>query len=405
MPNLPRRAVHSECPAFTNLVTMRRLLLPLLLCVGCCSCTGLVAGQKDEAGIFQPAVAQVHTLWLILVSGFSSSILFFIWKNLAGHSNIRLATLFGIITQKVGDEKNDLGILALSLAILCWFISGLFSLIPDAFTNLLATSICSSLNSCFLLLFLRHLDKEDLPAAFRGYFPSRHTIWTVFIMVLLVTGIIAGSVYLEVMPGFAMLLPDLAFSLYTLYFIGFSFFYLLEARIKSIEIAILSWVPILITLLAEIFRLISFKYTDTPDWDFVLANQTLLFTYKPLLIISYFVLIYSWQLKRINRNENGVRKQASPNIPSVNADKIDIHANRGQYRLLGPRDWTILEALAKGEKATSIALANPSDFPNGAKGVDDRIGAIAREFQLSGQSQMKIVVTALKRGLLKLEDI
>ena len=61
----------------------------------------------------------------------------------------------------------------------------------------------------------------------------------------------------------------------------------------------------------------------------------------------------------------------------------------------------ILEALVRGEKTTAIAAAYPADFPNGAKGVDDRIGAIAREFQLSGQSQIKIVVTALKRGLLE----
>lgn len=384
---------------------MHRSLFLLLFVVCCVSCHGYQTGAEEVAGGFHPAIGQVHTIWLILVSGFSSSILFFIWKNLAGHSSIGLPTLFGIITQKVGDEKNDMGILALSLAILCWFISGLFSLLSDQFTNLLATSICSSLNSCFLLLFLRHLDKEDLPATFRGYFPTRHTIWTVFIMVVLVTATIAGSVSLGIMHAFAMLLPDLAFSLYTLYFIGFSFFYLLETRIKSIEIAVLSWVPILITLLAEIFRLISFKYTDAPDRNFVLANQTLLFTYKPLLIISYFVLIYSWQLKRINRNENKGRKPAAPILIPLDSDKIDVQANRAQYRLLGARDWIILEALAKGEKATAIALAHPSEFPNGAKGVDDRIGAIAREFQLSGQSQMKIVVTALKRGLLKLEDI
>jgi hypothetical protein len=387
---------------FINSANMYRLL-PLVLFVVCCSsCTGSSAGGPETAAIFQPAIGQVHTLWLILVSGFASSILFFIWKNQAGHSSIRLGALLGIITQKVGDEKNDLGILALSLAILCWFISGLFSLIPNAFVQLLATSICSSLNSCFLLLFLRHLDKEDLPAAFRAYFPTRHTIWTVFIMVVLVTGIIAGSGYLDIVPGFAMLLPDLAFSLYTLYFIGFSFFYLLETRLQSVEIAVLSWVPVLITLLAEVFRLVSF--TNTPGWNFMVANQTLLFTYKPLLIISYFVLIYSWQLKRINRSEPAGRRPPTPQV-FTESDKIDLQSNRAQYRMLGARDWLILEALAKGEKATSIALAYASDFPNGAKGVDDRIGAIAREFQLSGQSQMKIVVTALKRGLLKLEEI
>ena len=373
------------------------LLLPLFLFC-CCSCTGSTHDLTPT--VFEPADAQVHTLWLLLVSGFSASILFFIWKNLAGFGRLRAPELFRIITQQVGDEKHDLGVLALSMAIFCWFVSGLFSLVPAPFVQLLATSICSSLNSGFLLLFLRHLDKEDLPASFRSYFPTRHTIWTVFIMVVLVTGTIAGTVYAGILPGFAMLLPDLAFSLYTLYFIGFSFFYLLEKRIQSVEIAVLSWVPILITLLAEIFRLISFKYTDRPAPEFLLANQTLLFTYKPLLIISYFVLIYSWQLKRINRSENDRSQSATRPVPDAVSD--DVQAGRAQYRLLGPKDWMILEALAKGEKATTIAAANPADFPNGAKGVDDRIGAIAREFQLSGQSQMKIVMTALKRGLLKL---
>ena len=377
---------------------MRLVLFFLLFLLCCCSCNG---SMHDVApAVFEPALARVHTWWLILVSGFSASILFFIWKNQAGFGGLRRLELFRIITQQIGDEKHDLGVLALSLAIFCWFVSGLFSLAPAPFVHLLATSICSSLNSGFLLLFLRHLDKEDLPASFRSYFPTRHTIWTVFIMVVLVTGTIAGTVYAGILPGFAMLLPDLAFSLYTLYFIGFSFFYLLEKRIQSVEIAVLSWVPILVTLLAEIFRLISFKSSNPPGPEFLLVNQILLFTYKPLLIISYFVLIYSWQLKRLNCNENN--RQHKTLRPEPDAVSTDVQAGRAQYRLLGPKDWMILEALARGEKATAIAAANPADFPNGAKGVDDRIGAIAREFQLSGQSQMKIVMTALKRGLLKI---
>jgi hypothetical protein len=351
-----------------------------------------------EKTAFELTITQVETFWLILVSGFSASILFFIWKNLAGYGRLRLGELFRIITQQIGDEKHDLGVLALSMAIFCWFVSGLLSLVPGPFVSVLATSICSSLNSGFLLLFLRHLDKEDLPASFRAYFPTRHTIWTVFIMVVLVTATIAGTVYSGNLARFAMLLPDFAFSLYTLYFIGFSFFYLLEKRLQSVEIAVLSWVPVLISLLAEIFRLISCFNTDTPRPFFLLLNETLLFTYKPLLIISYFVLIYSWQLKRINRNENS--RHATHNRPAPETMNADVQAGRAQYRLLGPKDWMILEALAKGEKATTIAAANPGDFPNGAKGVDDRIGAIAREFQLTGQSQMKIVMTALKRGLL-----
>ena len=384
---------------------MRHPLPVLSFLFLCFSCSRPPDDKAAIREIFEPAAGQVHTFWLILVAGFSSAILFFIWKNLAGYSRIGLSTLFGIITQKVGDEKNDLGILALSLAILCWFISGLFSLLPHPFVTLLATSVCSSLNSCFLLLFLRHLDKEDLPARFRSYFPSRHTIWTVFILLVVVTLTIAGCVYAGIVPGFVMLLPDLAFSLYTLYFIGFSFFHLLKTRIKSLAIGILSGIPILVTLLAEVYRLLSFTYTDHPDWNFVLAHETLLFAYKPLLIISYFVLIYSWQLKRINRNEQHLRADLGQAPARALRPTAEIQANRAQYRLLGPKDWMILESLARGEKATAIAAANPLEFPNGAKGVDDRIGAIAREFQLDGQSQMKIVVAALKRGLLRLEDI
>lgn len=383
---------------------MVRLLLTLfLICLSCFSCTEDAAEAADVIGSFQNNAEQIHSYWLLLVSGVSSSILFFIWKNQAHYGGIGIGKLFGIVSRKVGDEKYDLGILALSLAILCWFVSGFFSLTSTDFTKLLATSICSSLNSCFLLLFLRHLDKEDLPATFRAYFPTRHTIWTVFIMVVLVTCIIAGVVHPDASHNFTVLLPDLGFSLYTLYFIGFSFFYLLENRIKSIEIAILSWVPILITLLAEVFQLVVVKYPCTYKTNYIFAHYALLFAYKPLLIISYFVLIYSWQLKRINRNENGGQKQIAQVASYLMSDQMDVQANRAQYRLLGARDWMILEALARGEKATTIASANPSDFPNGAKGVDDRIGAIAREFQLSGQSQMKIVMTALKRGLLKLD--
>ena len=372
---------------------MRLLLLLLLFC--CCSCNSALKNPSATPQI----PGQVHTWWLILVSGFSASILFFIWKNLAGYNRIRWRQLWHIIVRQVGNEQHDLGVLALSLAILCWFVSGLFSLVPDPFIELLATSVCSSLNSGFLLLFLRHLDKEDLPANFSSYFPTRHTIWTVFIMVVLVTGTIAAGVHAVGLPNFAMLIPDLAFSLYTLYFIGFSFFYLLETRIKSVEIAVLSWAPIVITLLAEVFRLASFKQGGLSDPVLINLYETLLFSYKPLLIISYFVLIYSWQLKRINRKE--MPPQTKPGRPAPDMVSADIQAGRQQYRLLGPKDWMILEALVRGEKTTAIAAAYPADFPNGAKGVDDRIGAIAREFQLSGQSQIKIVVTALKRGLLE----
>ena len=310
--------------------------------------------------------------------------------------------LFGIVTQKIGDDKSDLGILALSMAIGCWFISGLFSLFSNELVVNLATSICSSLNSCFLLLFLRHLDKEDLPASFRDYFPSRHTIWTLFIVLVLITLTLAC---LANQTAYLMLLPDLIFSFYTVCIIGLSFFYLLTARTNSIGIGLLSCFPILITLLAEVYRLLSLMDKNGSGWDLILANQTLLFTYKPLLIISYFVLIYSWQLKRIRQNEQVSREGISLVTQSSSLSEADVSTNRARYRLLGPKDWMILESLARGEKATVIAGANPLEFPNGAKGVDDRIGAIAREFQLAGQSQMKIVVTALKRGLLRLEDI
>lgn len=149
---------------------------------------------------------------------------------------------------------------------------------------------------------------------------------------------------------------------------------------KSFELGILSAFPILITLLAEVGRLASFHYSNDPDPGFILINQTLLFTYKPLLIISYFVLIYSWQLKRINRNEKGGRGNAGrPSPATIQADP-DVLSNRLHYRNLGSKDWVILELLARGEKATAIAGAHPSEFPNGAKGVDDRISAIAGNF-------------------------
>lgn len=375
---------------------MRLLLLLLLFC--CFSCNIALQNPSSSADISGQSSSPVHTWWLILVSGFSASILFFIWKNLAGYNRIRWRQLWHIIIRQVGNEQHDLGVLALSLAILCWFVSGLFSLVQAPFVQLLATSVCSSLNSGFLLLFLRHLDKEDLPPSFSAYFPTRHTIWTVFIMVVLVTGSLAVCVHTVGLPDFAMLIPDLAFSLYTLYFIGFSFFYLLETRLKSVEIAVLSWVPIVITLLAEVFQLVSSKQNGLSDPVLKMWHETLLFSYKPLLIISYFVLIYSWQLKRINRKE--MLPSAKPGRPAPDTVSADVQAGREQYRLLGPKDWMILEALVRGEKTTAIAAAYPADFPNGAKGVDDRIGAIAREFQLSGQSQIKIVVTALKRGLL-----
>lgn len=370
-----------------------RLFVLLILFSACCLSCGLGLDDKQEA-----TSGFVHAGWLILLSGFSSSILFLIWKNFAGYQRISLLRLFGIIRNQIGDERQDMGILALSLAIMCWLVSGIVALFPDNRETLLISSACSSLNSCFLLLFLLHLDKEDLPAGFRAVFPSRQTIWTAFFIVVGMTLTLAVCG----LPEFTILTPDFVFSLYTLVFIGLSFFYLLTARIKSLVISLLSTVPILVTLFAEVSRLLYVAQKDrggAPDEMLVLVNQALLFAYKPLLIISYFLLIYSWQLKRINRKSpemSGAPKSLTTSV---------VEANRAHYRMLGARDWIVLEMLARGANTTRIAEQYPQDFPNGAKGVDDRIGAIAREFDLKGQSQIKVVIAALKRGLLQLESI
>ncbi len=358
-----------------------------------------------EAAHHEAHHAFVHDWWLIILAGFSSSILFMIWKNMSGHHTLGWKKFWGIVWAQVGHEKHELGILALSLAILCWLVSGLVGLAFSGDTKVMLSSICSTVNSCFLLLFIRHLDKDDLPDWFWEFFPSRQTIGYITVLVVMSTLALRGLGEAES----RLIVPDTVLSVFTLVFIGLAFYFLLSQRMGSKLVGVLAILPIVITFLAEMANLAS----NSPEISQKIAylalwKQTLFFAYKPLLIISYFLLIHSWQQKRMRltqlsgQSRNGITVHiADPSAPLTDAE---LAQNRSIYRL-DERDWLILEGLVQGKSVPEIARANSTLFRNGTDSVEERLKAISRAFGLDTQAQLRLVLHALRCRLVQVAHI
>ncbi|WP_394970937.1 hypothetical protein [uncultured Croceitalea sp.] len=185
----------------------------------------------------------------------------------------------------IGKKQNDFGQVWLALSILCWSISGLVEVYfaSSIEKNLILVdglrSILSLFNSLFILLALPWF--RYLPKFLKGIIKSKFWIYIVglpFVFSLLPTinKMISGR------EGIINEL-DVYYAVLTLIFLGFVLWHSF-ARRRLISLAYLSLVCILITLLAQFYKLTGSS-----------VNLTLFSAiFKTSLIMIFFALALSW---------------------------------------------------------------------------------------------------------------
>lgn len=337
------------------------------------------------------AIASMHEVYLMILCGFCGVLLLFLYRS-----------------------TREKGILYLSLAVLCWFFSGLvtfsaLTLYQENWTKV-GTSVFSTLNSIFLLLMLSHLDPGDLPPRVQLIIAResrQFVIWVgIFIAILYI-------VFLEEEFWQGFYFADLVFSSITLALLFFSFYYIFKKRV-SLLVALVSWVALLVTLLAHFFRAFpqnARRLLGADEEQFAVWSTTLKFAYKPLLIVTFFALIISWLWKRYTtmaearkKEITGMRhdreKQRALNgLHSENV--VDVEQNRKKYPKLDETDWIIVERIAKGDKVPAITkfLGVKDGF------VPPRIEKIANALNSASGAQIDILRLALLNGVLTIDDL
>lgn len=373
----------------------------------CCSgCLGQNPAAPDLANltlysnVFETEIRWMHEVYLMILCGFCGVLLFLLYRS-----------------------TKEKGILYLSLAVLCWFFSGL-----SAFTAIaqnspewvkVGTGVCSTLNSIFLLLMLSHLDPDDLPRRVHILIASgakQFVLWVgIFIVMLYVLFFIE-----QFWQGFYF--ADMVFSGITLALLFISFWFIFKNRV-SLIVAMVSWVALILTLFAHIFRALpqnAQHFLKINALEFEVWSATLMFAYKPLLIVTFFVLIVSWLWKRLNiatasqetahaarlkQQQNleklGFQRKFEPHPASaVSSPEVDLN-RKMKYPRLDETDWKIVERIAKGDKVPAITkfLEVKDGF------VPPRIEKIANALNSSSGAQIDILRLSLLNGVLTINDL
>lgn len=186
----------------------------------------------------------------------------------------------------IGKKQNDFGQVWLALSVLCWSISGAFE-IYFIETNITSTvvvdgwrSVWSLLNSLFILLALPWF--RYIPDPIRHIIESKYWIYIVglpFLFSLLptLTRMVSGADLTMINE------LDVYYAIFTLGFLGYVLWEsFLKRRLKAL--AYLSLVCILITLVAQIYKLLGNE-----------INLTLFSAiFKTSLIMIFFALALSW---------------------------------------------------------------------------------------------------------------
>ncbi len=351
------------------------------------------------------AIASMHEVYLMILCGFCGVFLLFLYRS-----------------------TREKGILYLSLAVLCWFFSGLatfsaLTLYQENWTKV-GTSVFSTLNSIFLLLMLSHLDPGDLPPRVQLIIAreSRQFVsWVgIFIAILYI-------VFLEEEFWQGFYFADLVFSSITLALLFFSFYYIFKKRV-SLLVALVSWVALLVTLLAHFFRAFpqnARRLLGADEEQFAVWSETLKFAYKPLLIVTFFALIVSWLWQRVKTaatsreiEKAGLQKAHENNLLLLKSqwdrerqELLTRHTdlpspsrvlqNRQKFPKLDETDWTIVERIAKGDKVPAITkfLGVKDGF------VPPRIEKIANALNSASGAQIDILRLALLSGVLTIDDL
>ncbi len=363
-----------------------------------------------QQNILDAQIGWMHEVYLMIICGFCGALLLF---------------LYGSTREK--------GILFLSLAVLCWFLSGLFNYVAilqqhGEWINI-ATSVCSTANSVFLLLMLSHLDPGDLPPRVQVLIAKgarQFVLWVgIFIAMLYI-------LFFSVQFWQGFYFADMVFSGVTLALLFVSLGYIFKNRV-SLVVACMSWIALAVTLIAHIFRALPQNarlFLKIDELEFLVWGATLMFSYKPLLIVTFFALIVSWLWKRL-KTAAALHKQEKNDLQAAHLNEIALlrqqsaaekETLRRQYEVpaqkltdlpgveynrkmkfprLDETDWTIVERIAKGEKVPAITkfLGVKDGF------VPPRIEKIAGVFSSSSSAQIDILRLALLNGVLSIEQL
>lgn len=382
----------------------------------CSGCLGQNTATPDldnltlYSTVFETETRWMHEVYLMILCGFCSILLLLLYRS-----------------------TKEKGILYLSLAVLCWFFSGLSAYVAIAQNNpewiKVGTSVCSTLNSVFLLLMLSHLDPDDLPGRVQILIASgakQFVLWVgIFILMLYILFFTE-----QFWQGFYF--ADMVFSGITLALLFFSFWFIFKNRV-SLVVAIVSWVALILTLFAHIFRALpqnAQHFLKINELEFEVWSATLMFSYKPLLIVTFFVLIVSWLWKRLNNanagletEKAGMQQKHETEVARLqqqwNLEKLELQRRhepgarnpvnlpavdqnrKMKYPRLDETDWKIVERIAKGDKVPAITkfLEVKDGF------VPPRIEKIANALNSSSGAQIDILRLALLNGVLEISDL
>ena len=186
----------------------------------------------------------------------------------------------------IGKKQNDFGQVWLALSVLCWSISGALEIyfsqnssIPDTISEGWR-SILSLFNSLFILFALpwfRYLPEKLAPVIHSKYWKFIVGLPFLFSFLPTVSKMVSGRSYLIISE------LDVYYALFTLVFLGYVLWEsFIKRRLKGL--AWLSLACILITLLAQIFKLTDYS-----------INLTLFSAiFKTCLIMLFFALALSW---------------------------------------------------------------------------------------------------------------
>ncbi|GMN09327.1 hypothetical protein MTsPCn9_02170 [Croceitalea sp. MTPC9] len=236
----------------------------------------------------------------------------------------------------IGKKQNDFGQVWLAVSILCWSLSGLVEVyfVNSGQENLILAdgfrSILSLFNSLFILLALPWF--RYLPGFLKNIIKSKYWVFIVglpFLFSLLPTlnTMISGR------EGVINEL-DVYYAVLTLLFLGFVLWHSFAKR-RLMTLAYLSLVCIIITLLAQFYKLTGSA-----------VNLTLFSAiFKTWLIMMFFALALSW-VKELS--ENIISDAASLRI-ALKTIKKDSKIER----------WVFLEGLP-GRLKSEVKLSNAS---------------------------------------------
>lgn len=281
-----------------------------------------------------------------------------------GYGQIGVCTFAGVallaiwhhVTRSSDLRQRDPGLLWLSISVLVWGLSGWVEVaqaqtIAGSAADHLRfegwKSMLSIFNSAFILLALprfRHLPRLIKPVVQSDSW--RILVGVSFTFASILTFLMLAGWIVPVKAEFIYTI-DLAFAVFTLFFLGLTFWNSFEKRGLRL-LAYLAVFSIAFTLLAQIFKL-----TDAPFYKMLLNG-----TFKSILITLFFALALSWveELAKTTAKEahtTGFLLFNQRKEGSKWRYEVILHLPpylKGQRLLLTEKNYALLQTFAESRK-------------------------------------------------------